>query len=84
MGWEYTDSISAWFDAHHTTRKFVKGLIVFAVGFLVAIQPEIVANLPSWAIVPVGAVILALDNYLKHNTTLPIVGKKAVVAAKKV
>jgi hypothetical protein len=71
------EDITAWFERHHTMRKFVKGLIAFTIAFIVAVQPEIMANLPSWAIIPVGALILALDNYIKNNTTLPFVGKKA-------
>jgi hypothetical protein len=72
----FVEDATAWFDRHHTVRKFVKGFIVFGIGFVVAEQPAIMAALPQWAIIPVGALILALDNYIKHNTTLPIVGAK--------
>ena len=70
------EELEAWFAAHTTTRKFVKGFIVFGVGFLVAVQPEIIANLPSWAIVPIGALLTAAASYLQTHTTLPIVGAK--------
>jgi len=70
------EEMTAWFERHHTVRKYVKGVIVFSVAFLVAVQPEIVASLPSWAIIPIGALIMALDNYVKNNTTFPIVGAK--------
>jgi hypothetical protein len=75
QGW--VNDFTAFFAAHHTTRKFVKGLIVFGITFLVTYQAELVAHLPVWAVVPAGAIILALDNYLQHNTSFPIVGKKA-------
>jgi len=68
------EDMTEWFQQHHTARKFVKGIIVFAVGFAVSEQGAILANLPAWAIVPAGALIIALENYVKHNTTLPIVG----------
>jgi len=65
---DYLETINAFFQAHHTTRKFVKGLVVFGVGFVVASQQEIMANLPPWAIVPIGALIIAIDNYVKHSS----------------
>jgi len=74
MGW--IEDATAWFAEHETTRKFVKGFIVFGVGFLAANQAALMAELPVWAIVPIGALVTALVNYVQTHTVLPIVGAK--------
>ena len=74
MGW--VEDLTAWFAKHETTRKFVKGFIVFGVGFLAANQAALMAELPTWAIVPVGAIVTAIVSYVQTHTTFPIVGAK--------
>jgi hypothetical protein len=74
------EDLTAWFAKHETTRKFVKGFIVFAIGFAAANEAALLAQLPSWAIVPIGALITALVNYVQTHITFPIVGKKAQVS----
>lgn len=71
------EDMTAWFAAHETTRKFVKGFIIFGAGFVAANQAALMTELPAWAIVPVGAIVTAIVSYVQTHTTLPIVGAKA-------
>ena len=74
------ENLTAWFAQHETTRKFVKGLVIFGIGFAAANEAAILVNLPQWAIVPIGAIITAAANYIQTHTTLPILGAKATGA----
>lgn len=78
------DELTKWFAVHHGARKFVKGLVLFAVGYLVTNQAEVITALPPWAIIPAGAIITMLANWLQNEPKIPILGKKVVVVAKKV
>ena len=74
------EDTEAWLLSHETTRKFCKGLIVFGVTFAAANQAAILASLPTWAIVPIGALITAAASYIQTHITLPIFGMKAATA----
>ena len=66
------EELTSWFAQHETTRKFVKGFVIFGIGFLAANEAAVLAELPSWAIVPMGAIITAAASYIQTHTTLPI------------
>jgi len=71
------DIVSDFFKTHHTIRKFTKATVFFALGWIVANAAEIQASIPAPYNYMVVPLIFALDNWLKHNTTLPLVGAKA-------
>ena len=92
------DDIAGWFERHHTVRKIVKGTIFAGLGLFVASQAEIITWvelqvqlalpewIPLWFLIKPGIIgmFVGLGNWLKFNTTLPVVGKQAPPPAKKV
>ena len=72
----FIEELTEWFATHHTIRKFVKTMILAALGFVVAQQASLVAVLPDWAMVPATALLVALANWLEYNPVLPVVGSK--------
>lgn len=67
MGNDITNAIDGWLQTHNSARKFIHGLVVFGIGFLIAQQAEIIAGLPSWLQIVAGALILAAHNWAKYN-----------------
>ena len=76
------EDFEAWLLQHDTTRKFLKGLIIYGITFAGANQATILFNLPQWVAIPLAGIITAAANYVQTHNTLPIFGVKASTAGK--
>lgn len=73
------ENVHAWFDEHAGTKKFVKGLSMWVVTYLVANQAGILATLPPDKLAIGGAIFGGLAwclNFMQSNTEWPIVGAR--------
>jgi len=71
---DWLKTVESVLDSHTTTRKFIKGAVIFGVTFFVSNQTELLKNLPDWGVIFAGAVITALSSWLQTKSTLPILG----------
>ena len=83
MGLE--QDIRGWFDAHQKTRAFFKQAVIAGIGFLVANQAAIMAQLPE-AWMPLGMAFAGgigmLLDWMQKNTVWPVVGARAPLPGK--
>ena len=77
------ENLESWFKNHPMIRKFVKGFLLFTLAFLVTNQADIFNLLPTWCVVPLGAILTAVAEYVRTNATLPIVGTKMEPSTKR-
>lgn len=72
--------IMKWWETHHTIRKLVTGFVAVNIGFMITNWAIITENIPieyQGIVALVFAILTAIHNYLKHNTSsIPGVSKK--------
>ena len=77
---KFAADCSTWLDAHISTKKFLNALVIALIGAVLLVQAQITDKIPVWSqgiIAVVFAGLLALQNWLKWNSTLPLVGTAA-------